>query len=141
MLQVNELYAEGGLERDLVSPEEISEIEPALSGDAYLGGYFTPSDFTGDIHRYTVGHPAAHTMHAFAHVHALGALAEGCALCALQVGLADGIEKEGVVFKMGNAVETIEYMHTHMHAYMHACMHTYRHGNAVETIESVRSEE
>jgi len=76
--KVNELYAEGGLERDLVSPEDISKIEPALSGDGYLGGYFTPSDFTGDIHRYTVG-------------------------------LADGIEKEGVRFKMGNAVETIEH--------------------------------
>uniref|UniRef100_A0A7S2GCG1 FAD dependent oxidoreductase domain-containing protein n=1 Tax=Haptolina brevifila TaxID=156173 RepID=A0A7S2GCG1_9EUKA len=76
--KVNELYAEGGLERDLVTNKQIGEIEPALAGGNYLGGYFTPSDFTGDIHRYTVG-------------------------------LAEGIEKEGVKFRMGNAVESIEH--------------------------------
>lgn len=76
--KLNELYSEGGLHRDKVTNEEIGKIEPALAGGNYLGGYLTPSDFTGDIHRYTVG-------------------------------LAEGIEKEGVVFKMGNAVESITH--------------------------------
>jgi D-amino-acid dehydrogenase len=37
-----------------VAPEEVRQIEPALSGDFY-GGYYTESDFTGDIHRYATG--------------------------------------------------------------------------------------
>ena len=69
--KVNELYKEGGLDRDMVTPEDIGKIEPALAGGDYLGGYFTPSDFTGDIHRYTVG-------------------------------LAEGIEKEGVSSSMAS---------------------------------------
>ena len=77
-MKVNELYAEGGLERDMVTPEDIGKIEPALAGGSYLGGYFTPSDFTGDIHRYTVG-------------------------------LAEGIEKDGVRFCLGNAVESVTH--------------------------------
>jgi len=52
---VNELYTEGGLERYAVDNKKIGEIEPALANGDYVGGYFTPSDFTGDIHRYTVG--------------------------------------------------------------------------------------
>lgn len=53
--KVNELYREGGLERYAVSPSEMADIEPGLSPTAYYGGFFTPSDFTGDIHRYTTG--------------------------------------------------------------------------------------
>ena len=52
--EVNKLLAEGGLERRAVAPEEVRQIEPAISGDFY-GGYYTESDFTGDIHRYTTG--------------------------------------------------------------------------------------
>ena len=52
--QVNKLLTEGGLERRAVAPEEVRQIEPALSGEFY-GGYYTESDFTGDIHRYTTG--------------------------------------------------------------------------------------
>ena len=50
----SKLLAEGGLERRAVTPAEMRAIEPALTGDFY-GGYFTESDFTGDIHRYTTG--------------------------------------------------------------------------------------
>jgi len=57
--KVTKLYAEGGLERYAVTPQEIKELEPALSpgcdDGTYIGGFFTPSDFTGDIHRYTAG--------------------------------------------------------------------------------------
>ncbi len=52
------LLAKGGLERRAVTPEEMRAIEPALHGDLY-GGWFTPSDFTGDIHKFTNGLAAA----------------------------------------------------------------------------------
>lgn len=52
--KVNDLLAEGGLERHAVTPEEMKSIEPALQGDLY-GGYYTESDFTGDIHSYAKG--------------------------------------------------------------------------------------
>jgi len=51
---VNALLRKGGLERRAVTPEEIGSIEPALRGK-FIGGYFTESDFTGDIHAYTKG--------------------------------------------------------------------------------------
>jgi D-amino-acid dehydrogenase len=52
--RVTKLLAAGGLERRAVTPEEIRAIEPALKGEFY-GGFYTPSDFTGDIHKFTVG--------------------------------------------------------------------------------------
>jgi D-amino-acid dehydrogenase len=52
--RVTALLARGGLERRAVTPEEIRSIEPALRGN-YHGGFYTPSDFTGDIHKFTNG--------------------------------------------------------------------------------------
>ena len=52
--KVSKLYAKGGLERRAVTLAEMQSIEPALKGK-YYGGYFTPSDFTGDIHKFTTG--------------------------------------------------------------------------------------
>jgi len=52
------LLAKGGLERRAVTPEEMRAIEPALHGDLY-GGWYTPSDFTADIHKFTNGLAAA----------------------------------------------------------------------------------
>jgi D-amino-acid dehydrogenase len=52
--KVNALLREGGLDRLAVTPEEIRAIEPALHGE-YFGGFFTPSDSTGDIHKFTRG--------------------------------------------------------------------------------------
>ncbi|NKX44600.1 D-amino acid dehydrogenase [Roseicyclus persicicus] len=52
--RVTALLAEAGLTRRAVTPAEIRAIEPALRGD-FHGGYYTESDFTGDIHRYTTG--------------------------------------------------------------------------------------
>lgn len=51
---VNALLAEGGLERRPVTPQEMRAIEPTLEGD-FHGGFFTPSDATGDIHKFTRG--------------------------------------------------------------------------------------
>lgn len=52
--RVTDLLARGGLERRAVTPTEIRSIEPALKGEIY-GGYYTPSDFTGDIHKFATG--------------------------------------------------------------------------------------
>ncbi len=52
--KVNALMAEGGLERRAVTTDEIKSIEPALQRDLYAG-YYTESDFTGDIHQYARG--------------------------------------------------------------------------------------
>ncbi|MDB5929170.1 MAG: D-amino acid dehydrogenase [Polaromonas sp.] len=52
--EVSKLLAEGGLMRRAVTPAEMRAIEPTLAGQ-YYGGYFTESDATGDIHRYTRG--------------------------------------------------------------------------------------
>ncbi|ASJ76099.1 D-amino acid dehydrogenase [Granulosicoccus antarcticus] len=56
--RVNKMLADGGLERKAVTVEEMKAIEPALGGDLYAG-YYTPSDSTGDIHKYTRGLAAA----------------------------------------------------------------------------------
>jgi D-amino-acid dehydrogenase len=53
-LAVNELLRAGGLERHPVTADEIARIEPAMTG-RYYGGFYTPSDATGDIHKFTRG--------------------------------------------------------------------------------------
>lgn len=52
--EVSKLLAMGGLQREAVTPSEMKLIEPTLSGE-YYGGYYTESDSTGDIHKFTVG--------------------------------------------------------------------------------------
>jgi len=52
--KVSQLLHQGGLERRAVTPEEMRAIEPTLAG-SYYGGFFTESDATGDIHKYTNG--------------------------------------------------------------------------------------
>jgi D-amino-acid dehydrogenase len=52
--RVNALLAQGGLERRAVTPQDIAQIEPALAGEWY-GGFYTSSDSTGDIHKFTRG--------------------------------------------------------------------------------------
>ncbi|MBB3015828.1 D-amino acid dehydrogenase [Cupriavidus alkaliphilus] len=56
--RVSALLAQGGLERRAVTPQEMRAIEPTLAG-SYYGGYFTESDATGDIHKFTSGLAAA----------------------------------------------------------------------------------
>ena len=51
---VSRLLAQGGLQRRAVTPAEMRAIEPALHGEFY-GGYYTDSDSTGDIHKFTSG--------------------------------------------------------------------------------------
>ncbi len=52
--EVTKLYAEAGLTRRAVCRDEITSLEPALTGN-FAGGYFTESDMTGDIHKFTTG--------------------------------------------------------------------------------------
>ena len=52
--KVSQLLAKGGLERRAVTPDEMRAIEPTLNG-TYYGGYYTQSDSTGDIHKFTTG--------------------------------------------------------------------------------------
>ena len=56
--EVSRLLAAGGLERRAVTPQEMRAIEPTLAGD-FHGGYYTQSDSTGDIHKFTSGLAAA----------------------------------------------------------------------------------
>jgi D-amino-acid dehydrogenase len=55
---VSQLLAAGGLPRRAVTPEEMRAIEPTLAGQ-YYGGFYTESDSTGDIHKFTNGLAAA----------------------------------------------------------------------------------
>ncbi|WP_342721800.1 D-amino acid dehydrogenase [Acidovorax sp. FHTAMBA] len=52
--QVSKLLAEGGLPRRAVTPDEMRAIEPTLTGE-FFGGWYTESDSTGDIHKFTHG--------------------------------------------------------------------------------------
>ncbi|CAG4895970.1 D-amino acid dehydrogenase [Paraburkholderia saeva] len=52
--KVNLLLRQGGLERHAVTNDEIHTLEPTLRGE-FHGGFFTPSDATGDIHKFTRG--------------------------------------------------------------------------------------
>ena len=52
--RVSGMLAQGGVQRRPVTPTEMKAIEPALAGN-YYGGYFTESDSTGDIHKFTHG--------------------------------------------------------------------------------------
>lgn len=53
-LQLNTLLAVGGLERTPMTSSELAALEPALDERIYAG-FFTPSDSTGDIHKFTRG--------------------------------------------------------------------------------------
>ncbi len=56
--KVTRLLAEGGLQRRSVGRAEMRAIEPTLAGN-YYGGFFTESDSSGDIHKFTQGLAAA----------------------------------------------------------------------------------
>lgn len=60
--RATELLARGGVERRAITPSEMRAIEPALRG-TYYGGFYTPSDFTGDIHKFATGLALACTRH------------------------------------------------------------------------------
>ena len=58
--KVNRLLDAGGLERHSVTRAEMLEIEPALAASGeFHGGFYTQSDATGDIHKFSRGLLAA----------------------------------------------------------------------------------
>jgi D-amino-acid dehydrogenase len=56
--RVTSILVDAGLDRRAVTPEEIRAIEPALSG-RFHAGFYTATDFTGDIHKFTTALAAA----------------------------------------------------------------------------------
>ncbi|RVT81887.1 D-amino acid dehydrogenase [Rhodobacteraceae bacterium CCMM004] len=52
--KVSRLYAEAGLERSALDAAGLRTVEPALTGPLY-GGFHTPSDQSGDIHKFAAG--------------------------------------------------------------------------------------
>ncbi|MEO1746672.1 MAG: D-amino acid dehydrogenase, partial [Pseudomonadota bacterium] len=52
--RVNTLLQKAGLDRREISPLEIRKLEPTLTGQ-FAGGFYTESDATGDIHKFSVG--------------------------------------------------------------------------------------
>ena len=51
-VSVKELYNANGCEWDIVNPSLIEKLEPTLTNREILGGTWTPSDWTGDIHKF-----------------------------------------------------------------------------------------
>jgi D-amino-acid dehydrogenase len=51
---IDKLLAEGGVHRQELTADEVMAKEPTLRGDI-IGGYWTESDSTGDIHKFTHG--------------------------------------------------------------------------------------
>jgi D-amino-acid dehydrogenase len=49
----NKLYKDNGLDRREVTVEEIRSIEKTIDTDKLLGGFYTSSDYTGDIFKFT----------------------------------------------------------------------------------------
>ncbi len=54
-VSVRELYNANGCEWDILSPMQTLSLDPALKNvEGVLGGAWTPSDWTGDIHKFCV---------------------------------------------------------------------------------------
>lgn len=54
-VSVKELYNANGCEWDILSPMQTLSLDPALKNvEGVLGGAWTPSDWTGDIHKFCV---------------------------------------------------------------------------------------
>lgn len=89
---VTRLLAAGGLDRRAVTPAEMKAIEPTLAGQ-YYGGFYTDSDSTGDIHKFTHGLAAAALRHGveFQHGQAVTGLVAGEG--SVQVTTGDGEQR------------------------------------------------
>lgn len=104
---VSGMLAEGGLQRRAVTPQEMRQIEPALQGD-YYGGFYTESDATGDIHKFTTGLSAACLRHGVAirlgqDVRALSSTGGGVQVTTFQDGFCQDHTFDGLVVCAGTA--------------------------------------
>jgi D-amino-acid dehydrogenase len=51
-----DVYKAVGVERFILNKKQVFDIEPSLSyADGIIGGTYTPSDMTGDIHKFCIG--------------------------------------------------------------------------------------
>ena len=113
---VSGLLAKAGLSRRAVSSSEMKAIEPSLHG-TFFGGFYTESDSTGDIHRFTVGLAQAAQkrgvlVRSDATVAALGAngnqawvtLADGERLTADALVISAGVESRRFAAMLGDRV-------------------------------------
>ena len=94
--RANVLLTEGGLDRHAVTPQEMRTIEPTLHGE-YYGGFLTPSDSTGDIHKYAGGLAGACMRHGArflfeADVRGITHTADGVAIAWAQAGQPSAVE-------------------------------------------------
>jgi D-amino-acid dehydrogenase len=107
--QVTRLLSQGGLERRAVTPSEMRAIEPTLAGN-YYGGFYTDSDASGDIHKFTVGMAAAAERLGVRCVYgrAVDSLARGAH--GIAVGGDDAAPYDGVVVCAGNASRSLAAM-------------------------------
>lgn len=86
---------EYGCELDIVGPEDVVRIEPALGNARHLivGGRMTPSDESGDAHKFTQGLAklcAARGVQFAYNTHVLGLDREGDRITGIRVRHADG---------------------------------------------------
>ena len=51
--EVNNWLLEAGLDRREISKDEMLSIEPTLNLKNFIGGFYTKSDMSGDIHKFT----------------------------------------------------------------------------------------
>jgi len=102
--QVTRLLAQGGLERRAVTPAEMRAIEPTLAG-SYYGGFYTESDASGDIHKFTVGMAAASERLGVRCVYgrAIDSLTVGHGGHGITVGAQEAERYDGVVICAGTA--------------------------------------
>ena len=49
-----QLYWDLGVDRDLLTTDQVRNIEPSLIDSSILGGIYTPGDANGDIHKFCV---------------------------------------------------------------------------------------
>ncbi len=105
--KVSRLLALGGLSRTAVTPTEMRAIEPTLAGN-YFGGYFTPSDSTGDIHKFTTGLAAAAERLGVATLYGqdiskVASSDQGVRITATESGIENTHQFDGVVICAGTA--------------------------------------
>ncbi len=112
--RVTRLLAQAGVDRRAVTPAEMRAIEPALSGPCH-GGFYTDSDSSGDIHKFTNGLARACVRHGVAlacehDVLALEARSEGVAVTIRHDGQTAVQRFDAVVICAGTASRALARM-------------------------------
>ena len=112
--RVTALLAQAGVQRRAVTPAEMRAIEPALASPCH-GGFYTDSDSSGDIHKFTTGLARACVRHGVAlacehDVLALERRREGIAVTVRHEGQADVQRFDAVVICAGTASRVLARM-------------------------------